>query len=294
MESFLSTLLNLAVLTFAITSMLSVGFGHTIEEIITPLRHPRGVIRALLSNFVLVPLLVFGVARLLSLDRPLEIGLMLISMAAGAPFLIKLTEHAEHDVGLSATLLVLLLPTTVLYLPLVCTALGVRRQGERNIDCDAAVADNAPSAGHRSVRQGALSGVGGNSAARHGRTSSIALVALVVATFLLNFRGILNLFGTGAILGVFLVIAGAFLIGYALGGPDPEIRGVLGLGTGQRNISAATVIATQGFDDARILVMVVISSLVGLALLFPAARILRHRLARHTAAEIGSDIRNEI
>src|SRR3954449_11396659 len=76
MATFLSTLLNIAVIIFAVTSMLSVGFGHTLREIIGPLRHPRGVIRVLAANFVLVPLLAFGVGRLLSLDQPLEIGLM--------------------------------------------------------------------------------------------------------------------------------------------------------------------------------------------------------------------------
>jgi BASS family bile acid:Na+ symporter len=117
-----------------------------------------------------------------------------------------------------------------------------------------------------------------------GRTSSIALLVLVATTFLTNLRGILNLFGTRVILGACLVVVGAFLVGYLLGGLDPEVRGVLGLATGQRNISAATVVATQGFDDRSILVVVVISSLVGLALLFPAARILRRHLARRTSA----------
>jgi BASS family bile acid:Na+ symporter len=120
-----------------------------------------------------------------------------------------------------------------------------------------------------------------------GKTSSVALVVLVTATFLGNFQGIRNLFGTGAILAVMLVIGGAFLIGYALGGRDPEIRGVLGLGTAQRNIAAATVVATQGFDDSSILVMVVASSMVALAILFPIARILRQRLAGRAGTDAG-------
>ena len=35
----------------------------------------------------------------------------------------------------------------------------------------------------------------------------------------------------------------------ALGGPAPGTRSVLGLGTGQRNVAAALVIATQNFTD---------------------------------------------
>jgi BASS family bile acid:Na+ symporter len=58
---------------------------------------------------------------------------------------------------------------------------------------------------------------------------------------------------------------------------------VLALATGQRNISAATVVAAQGFQDSGILVMVIISSLVGFALLFPAASVLRQMAAKRFA-----------
>jgi len=293
MEPFLLTLLNIAVLVFAVTSMLSVGFAHTVREILGPFRRPQGVVRALAANFVFVPLLAFGVARLLSLDETLKVGLMLISMAAGAPFLIKLTEHAEHDVGLSATLLVVLLPATVLYMPLVVPLLAPNaRLSAWSIAMPLLLTMLLPLGIGLFVRERSPAWAETLRPAM-GRTSGIALVVLVAATLLANLRGILSLFGTGAIFGAFLVIAGALLLGYALGGQDLETRGVLGLATGQRNISAATVVATQGFEDPAILLMVVVSSLVGLALLFPAARILRRRLARHTAAQTGSDTPKE-
>ena len=117
----------------------------------------------------------------------------------------------------------------------------------------------------------------------------LALIVLVGATCLAYFPRILDLFTTAAIPATVLLIVGAFLIGYALGGPNPERRGVLGLAAAQRNIAAATVVATEGFADRRILVMVVTASLIDLAVLFPIARILRHRLARHTTAKAGSD-----
>jgi len=292
MKAFLSALLNNAVLVFAVTSMFSVGFGHTVREIIAPLRHPYGVLRALVANFVVVPLLAFGIARFLSLDDILEVGLMLISMAAGAPFVIKLTEHAEHDVGLSAALLVLLLPTTVIYMPLAVPFVAPSATlNAWTIAMPLLLTMLLPLGIGLFVRKRSPTWAQ-TLRPFMGRISTIALIVLIAATFLANLRGILNLIGTRAILGACLMVLGAFLTGYALGGHDPEIRGVLGLGTGQRNISAATVVATQGFDDPEILLMVMISSLIGLALLFPAARILRQRLAGHTAAESGSDLGN--
>jgi BASS family bile acid:Na+ symporter len=61
---------------------------------------------------------------------------------------------------------------------------------------------------------------------------------------------------------------------------------VLGLGTGQRNIAAATVVATSGFATDEPLEMVVVTSLVAFAVLFPAAWILRRRLARRARARL--------
>jgi len=77
------------------------------------------VARALIANFVLVPILALTVGHLMSLDEPLRVGLVLLGMAAGAPFLIKLTEAADHDVCQAASLLILLLPITIVYLPAI-------------------------------------------------------------------------------------------------------------------------------------------------------------------------------
>jgi hypothetical protein len=45
MKEILSSLLTIAVLVFAASSMLSVGFGHTLRQIVGLLRNARGVVR---------------------------------------------------------------------------------------------------------------------------------------------------------------------------------------------------------------------------------------------------------
>jgi bile acid:Na+ symporter, BASS family len=51
----------------------------------------------------------------------------------------------------------------------------------------------------------------------------------------------------------------------------------MALGTAQRNIAAALVVAKQNFSDPRVVVMVVVIAIVGLVLLFPFARWLAKR-----------------
>src|SRR5213075_2174832 len=81
-------------------------------------------------------------------------------------------------------------------------------------------------------------------------------------------------FGTRAILAGLLFIAIGFVIGQFLGGPAPDTRPVLGLGTAQRNIAAALVVGSQSFTDPKVVVTVVVVAVVGLLILMPASRTL--------------------
>ena len=80
-----------------------------------------------------------------------------------------------------------------------------------------------------------------------------------------------------------IFIGGAFAIGYLLGMTGRGTREELGLATAQRNVAAATVVATQSVDDPDTLVMVVITSVVAMVILFPLAAALRKR--KETDAE---------
>ena len=65
-----------------------------------------------------------------------------------------------------------------------------------------------------------------------------------------------------------------FGTGWLLGGPDGDTRRVLALGTGQRNIAAALVVASQSFGDPKVIVMVIVVAIVGLIILMPLSRAL--------------------
>lgn len=284
MSGFLSALLSLSVLVFAASSMLSAGLGHRLSEVVGPLRHPGDVLRVLLANFVLVPLLAFIVLRLLDPPTPLAIGLFLTATAAGAPFLVKLAVMADADLGLSTTLLLLLLPVTIVYMPIVVpfavpeaevSAVAIARPLVLTMLLPLALGLMVRA--QREPLAVALQPL-------FGKLSSISLVALIAATIVANLSGILAVFRTSAILAVVIVIAGAFGIGFLLGGPSMRRREVLGLGTAQRNISAATVVATQVLDDPPVVTMVVVTSLVGFAVLFPLAALLR----RYSALPAGA------
>src|SRR5215467_1983163 len=115
----LSTAATMAMLSFVASSMLAMGAGLTVAQIIEPLHNIRLVVLALLANFVLMPLGAFALAKALWLDEQLGVGLLLLGCAAGAPFLPKLAELAKGNLPFAVGAMVLLMVVTVGYLPVV-------------------------------------------------------------------------------------------------------------------------------------------------------------------------------
>ena len=115
----LSQAVPVMVLIFVLSSMLAMGLGLTFREILAPLRNGRLVILALLANFVIMPLGALAIAKLLRLDQPLGLGLLILGAAAGSPLLPKLTAMAKGDLASAVALMVLLTIVTIVYMALV-------------------------------------------------------------------------------------------------------------------------------------------------------------------------------
>src|SRR6478609_6671521 len=115
----LSKAAAVAMLSFVVSSMLAMGAGLTVSQISEPLRNVRLVVLALLANFVVMPLAALGLARVLWLEEPFGVGLLLLGCAAGAPFLPKLAELAKGNLAFAVGAMVLLMAVTVGYLPIV-------------------------------------------------------------------------------------------------------------------------------------------------------------------------------
>lgn len=273
----------IAMLTFVVTSMLAVGVSLTVAQILAPLRDRKLVFFALLANFALMPAVAWAIARLLRLDEPLGIALLLLGAAAGAPFLPKLAGISKGNLAFAVGLMVMLMVLTVGYMPVVLPLLleGV------SVD---------PMKIARSLLLLMLLPLGAGLALRArwrqaadrinpllNRISSLSLALLITLLLVTNIRNVIALFGTRGILASILFLFGGAGIGWLLGGTGTGTRGVMALGTAQRNIAAALVVGGQNFNDPQVLVMIVVVAVVGLLLLMPLARILGTRGAEQPA-----------
>jgi len=261
-----------ALLGFVVSSMMAMGMAFTVRQIIDALRDVRLVLLALLANFVVMPLGALALDKMLQLDEPLGVGLLLLGAAAGAPFLPKLTELVKGNLPFAVGIMVLLAVGTVGYLPLVLPLLlpGVTVNSEK-IAGWLFLLTLLPLAIGLAVR------------AQYGKVaarvkpvldwvSNITLVPMVFLLAAANIDKILHLFGTRGVLAGFLLIA--LGIGWMLGGPGIDTRRALALGTGQRNIAAALVVASESFSDPSVVIMVIAVTIVGLLTLLPLCHVL--------------------
>lgn len=269
----------IATVIFVVSSMVAMGLGLKISEITAPLRNLRLVGMSLLANFVLMPAAAVLLAKTLRLEEPFGVGLLLLGVAAGAPFLPKLAQIAKGDLAFAVALMVVLMVITVVYLPLVLPLLlpGVSVEPGQ-IARSLVVLMLVPLAVALAVNA-KLPRVATAVKPWCDKLSSLGLVAVVVLLVVVNFHNVLSVFGTRAILAGLLFIAIGYGLGWALGGPAAGTRPVLGLGTAQRNIAAALVVGGQSFSDPGIVVMVVVVAIVSLLVLLPLSR----RSARNAA-----------
>ncbi|MFZ0015643.1 MAG: bile acid:sodium symporter family protein [Acidimicrobiia bacterium] len=284
MSEILVDLANVAIITFVLASMVGLGLSLTVRQIMEPLTNLRLVTMGLIANFVIAPVAAWGISELLGLDSSLQLGLLLLGTAAGAPFLPKLAQLAKGDVAYSVGLMVLLMVVTVFYIPLVLVPLV---QGVSVSAWDIAkpllFGMLLPLAMALIVR--ARYEESAKLAPHLNQISTVALALAVVIALVLGLPQLIDSFGTDAFLAVVLFMAVCLAAGYFLGGSDRGQRWVTAFGTTQRNVSASLLIATTSFaSQTEVLVIVMIGAVLMAAVLLPLAAEIGKKAAPGPAA----------
>jgi predicted Na+-dependent transporter len=268
----LTTLQNLFTFAFVVSSMLVMGMSLTVAQVAEPLRNLRLVVLALVASFVIVPLTAFILKQVIPMDEQLQIGLVLMASAHGAPFLPKLSQLAKSNLAFSVGLMTLLIVVTVIYLPLVLPILlpGV------TVDAGQ-IASSLFFQMIVPLAIGLLVRARWEEAADEARKplaqiSNVSLVLLLVLMLGLNIQNVIDLFGSGALLATLILTIVAVGTGYLLGGPGQDTRNVLALGTALPNMAASFLVANGSFaDKPDVLVFLAGAGLIVMAINFPLA-----------------------
>ena len=264
-------LARLTIFVFVITSMFGMGLGLSLPQILEPLCSTRLVLSALAANFVLVPLLACLITRVIALDQPLAIGILLLGTGAGAPFLPKLVEFARGNLALAVGLMVVLMTATVLYMPIVLPILlPVARVSPWSLAKPLVIVMLVPLILGLSVRA-RRPAFASRLHLYLRRASTIALIFAVLLVLAANYSKVIRTINFNTILAGGLLLLVSFVCGYVLGGPSADTRRTFAFGTAQRDISAGLLVAVENFPNPEVVVMLIVVALLGLCIQIPIA-----------------------
>jgi len=272
LNDFFSAIAGISGLLFVVTSMLAMSLSLSIQQMTQPLKNGRLVILALLANFVLVPLLAYIIIKVIPLDQSLQIGVILLGTAAGAPFIPKLVQGAKGNVAYAVGLMFLIMVVTIFYLPFILPLLlpGVE-VNPWDIAKSLIVTMLIPLVIGMLIKSHSPD-IADHWAPVMNKVSGLSVLILLVVGLGLNISNILSFIGTLGIGAMVLLILGALVIGLLFGGRDPGVRSAMGLSTANRNGAAALLVATQNFSGTNTLPFVLVGVVLLLLILLPIAK----------------------
>ena len=259
---------------FVIATMLNVGLTQKLSAIAAHLKNRTFVLKMLAANFVFAPLLMIIALYFAPFDPALKAGLLIFSLGAGAPFLIKLTQTAEHELSLGAAVMMVLMVVTVPYMPVVLPRVLSGVNVEALAIAKALLIQMLLPIGVGMLFAQLLPSLVKRLQPWVGRIGNLAMYAMVVATLIGYFPNLLNIIGTGAFLVGLVFVAAAFGFGYLAGWGKDHLEDIGGLGTAQRNTAAGVIVALQNFKDPNVFVMLTLANILGIVMLLFVAKAL--------------------
>jgi BASS family bile acid:Na+ symporter len=274
MFEFLRSAIQFIAPVFVISTMLNVGLTQKPSDIAGHLKNWTFVVKMLLANFLFAPLLMIVALHFAPFDPPLKAGLLIFSLGAGAPLLIKLTQTAEHDVSLGAAVMMLLTVVTVVYMPIVLPLVLSGVSVDAVSVAKSLLLQLLLPIGIGMLLAQFLPGVVKKLQPWIARLGNIALYALIVVTLVGYYPNLLEIVGQGAFLVGLAFVGAAFGLGYLAGAGKDHLEDIGGLGTAQRNTAAGVIIALENFSNPNVLVMLTLANMLGIVMLLFIARAL--------------------
>ena len=262
MASLLYNLGFIATYVFILTSMLHTGLMVTIGDLVAPLHNRRLLTLSLFANFIIVPLIAITLILLIPMNPQLAAGLLLVSIAAGAPSTAKVAQITRGNVAQAVSLTIIMTIITIVLMPfLIPFILEGAQTDPLYVMGNLVVMILIPILIGIIIKNRSES-----FAARlepvmdYVSDISIAVIFLTLGIIFLSQLGEIVSTGSGA-LAVFVAIVftlASIGITYLIGYLEKDSRRNLALGAGFRNITAVLVVIFASFTnlkkDARVAV----------------------------------------
>ncbi len=119
MNETIALIFNISMFVYVAGLMLSQGLGVKISHLVEEFKKTKLIIYSLLANFIAIPLFAIALVTVLDSSKGVSIGIVLLSLGAGAVFIPKLVQTAKGNVDGALGLMLLLTVFTIFFMPIV-------------------------------------------------------------------------------------------------------------------------------------------------------------------------------
>ncbi len=244
------------VMVSVILLMLGVGMGTSFRQVVDAVRQFGVVVRGVLANFLVTPVLIYLVLLSLPLPSDVKIGIMLMAAAPVAPMAPPFVEGARGDVAYGVGLMVVVAILSVVLTPLILGLALPKSEAGVQVDpmqivqtlvtvqlipisIGMAIRQRSPDWAEKLLKF----------VPRIGQIGLLAGVGLLLAS---QSEHILSISPVTYLVLVLLVV-GCLVIGdWMLAGEPENKRRALAVSTAIRNIPLAFLIASASFPDSAV------------------------------------------
>jgi len=257
-------------ISFVAGIMITLGLGVKTSDVIEQFKETRLVIFSVIANFIAVPLFALALVSFFDASKGVSIGIILLSLGAGAPFIPKIVQTAKGNTYGSIGLMLLLSVISILFMPIVIPI----------IFSDASVSSlQIANSLLFTMLIPLMAGMIINAyypllATKllpwTNKISNLSVVLLIFALIYLYTDVIISHVSVIPIIVVFFL--GSMAIGYLSAGKNKTAKISLSVGTGLRNPPIAMLVASEHFSSEPVAgIIALLMVIIGLSILFPLA-----------------------
>ncbi len=253
-------------------NLAGMGLELAMGEALVALRNVRFIVMTVVWGWVLCPSFAYLLVKIIPMEQPYAIGMILLGMTPCAPFTPMMVKKARGDLGYAGALMLLTAIGTVAFMPFAVPRMAA------GLKADAWVIGKpllffvlVPLLAGMAVR-GFAAAVASRLYPLVKKVTIISTLVMIVAIEVAYGEGFISVMGSYAIGAQILFVGVVTLATYGLGfGLKEEQKSVLSIGMCTRNLGAAIAPLMAIQADSRSIVMIAIGIPVTLILSFLAA-----------------------
>lgn len=250
----LPTYVKLLNVVFVVIYLISVALESTRGEILGTLEDLSMTGRALLANFIIVPILGFLLARLFDLPPEIRLGFFLLALSPGGFLALQFARVSKGNRVLAVTLLVLLSTVAVVLTPVLTTVFFPMHTGRMPFTwlmILLLVVIVAPLLVGRALQQFIP-----ETAPKLGRfLGALSIVIFIIGTVTAGKykTPAIKALGMEGIAAIVMLCLGCWIVGWLLGGPEIRNRKVFAIATSMRNVGVCLPIVINYFPGTAVI-----------------------------------------